>query len=472
MNRTGVILIAAGVLALAALVAGGPRLAGHSGVGRPHPPPPPKTSPHGSLSLTARLSHPFVATGQQDVFTTVDLEGVSLPSQARGAVNLALVIDRSGSMSGFKLNQAKQAARQLIAQLAPGDRLTIVHYGSDVKSLDGLVATSANKEKLLAYVDGIWDDGGTNIGAALVTARDLLLASRSDFKVNRLVLISDGQPTEGVVEFEGLTGIVRDIRGYGVSVSSIGVGDDFNEQLMAALAEVGAGAYAYLQDASQLGAIFQKDLNAAGTQVARGVTLTFRVPAGATLRRVLGYSQVSRRADGDAELVTVALPDFAAGQQERVVAHFTVSATTPGYSVDVSAIDLAYTDVLANAAGHGEARVAAMTTDQLEVVLERRDKDAIVFANRARAADNSAEAAQRMADGDRAGAKQALQRNRVLFDETEAVAGPGAVQADLEAQQAFEGGLDAVTGEAESKQLQKQLRTKARRDYGLMGSTY
>jgi Ca-activated chloride channel family protein len=335
------------------------------------------------------------------------------------------------------------------------------------------MATATNKERLLAYVDGIWDDGGTNIGAGLTTARDLLLSARSDFKVNRLVLISDGNPTEGVVEFEGLTAIVREIRGYGVSVSSIGVGEDFNEQLMAALAEVGGGAYAYLQDASQLAAIFEKDLNAAGTQVARGVTLTFRVPDGATFQRVLGYTQVTRRrAEGGGELVTVALPDFAAGQHERVVAHLTVAGGAPGASVDVAALDLGYTDLLADRPMLDEARVAAMTTDQVEVVLQNRDKEAIVFANRARAADNAAEAAQRMADGDRAGAKAALQRNRILFDEAAAVAGPAAVQADMKAQEAFEGGLDSAQGESESKQLQKQIRTKARKDYGLMGSTY
>jgi Ca-activated chloride channel family protein len=472
MNRTGVFLAAAGVLALVALVAGVPRFTDRA-TPLPGDPPRPVTSGQGSLSFTTRLSHPFVNLGQQDVFATVDVQGVTLPNATRAPVNLALVIDRSGSMSGFKLNQAKQAARQLISQLAEGDRLTLVHYGSDVKSMEGLMATASNKERLLAYVDGIWDDGGTNIGAGLTTARDLLLSARSDFKVNRLILISDGNPTEGVVEFEGLTSIVREIRGYGVSVSSIGVGEDFNEQLMAALAEVGAGAYAYLQDASQLAAIFEKDLNAAGTQVARGVTLTFRVPEGARFNRVLGYSQVSRRRlESGGELVSVSLPDFAAGQHERVVAHLSITGSAPGSSVDVAALELGYTDLLADRPMMDEARVAAMTTDQVEVVLQNRDKEAIVFANRARAADNAAEAAQRMADGDRAGAKAALQRNRILFDEAAAVAGPAAVQADVQAQEAFEGGLDSARGESESKQLQKQIRAKARKDYGLMGSTY
>ena len=476
MNRTGIFLAVAGVLALIALVAGVPRFTKPTTITNTNEPivnvTPVKTVSNGSLSMTGRLSHPFISLGHQDVFATVDLRAVEVPGAARSAVNLALVIDRSGSMSGFKLNQAKQAARQLISQLSPGDRLAIVHYGSDVKSLDGMLATPGNKEKMLAYVDGIWDDGGTNIAAGLTTGRDVLLVARNDFKVNRLILISDGQPTEGIIEADGLTAIVRDIRTYGVSVSSLGVGDDFNEQLMASFAEVGAGAYAFLQDAAQLGAIFQKDLNAASTQVARGVSLTFRVPKGAQLQRVLGYSQVTRRMDGDSELVTVALPDFAAAQQERVVAHFTVDGVTAGDSIDVSALDLSYLDVLADGAVHGEARLSAMTTDQVKVVMDNRDKDAIVFAARARAADNTAKAAESIQQGDREGARNFLKANEILFDEAGAVAGAPAVMEDRANQKKLEVGIDQANSEADGKILQKQIRTQARRDYGLMGSTY
>ena len=129
MNRTGVYLAVAGVLALIALVAGVPRFSRPTVVTTTDPVviTPPRTVGNGSLSMTARLSHPFVSLGHQDVFATVDLRAQDVPGAARSSVNLALVIDRSGSMSGFKLNQAKQAARQLISQLSPTDRLAIVH---------------------------------------------------------------------------------------------------------------------------------------------------------------------------------------------------------------------------------------------------------------------------------------------------------------------------------------------------------
>lgn len=476
MNRTGIFLAAAGVLALIAVVAGLPR---HGA----EPTPTavvtttttvtqPTVASNGSLTMTARLSHPYIGTGRSDVFVTVDLAGADVPGATRSPVNLALVIDRSGSMSGFKLNEAKQAARHLVSQLRPSDRLAIVHYGSDVKSLDGLFATEENKDRLLQYIEGIWDDGGTNIGAGLTVGRDLLLKTQSDFKVNRMVLISDGQPTEGITEHAGLLDIVREIRSHGIGVSSIGVGEDFNENLMSAFAELGGGAYAYLQDASQLSAIFQKDLNAAGTQVARGVSLTFKAPRDARLVEVLGYKPSARGLANGEDVVTVSLPDFAAGQRERVVVHFTVDGAVPGQAVDVSGLALAYTDLLADRGVRADARLSAMVTARQEEIAANRDKDAIVFAARARSAQNMERANDALRAGDKAKAEQLMQQNAFYFEEAAQVAGAPAVAADVQEQKELREGLRNANDEGAVNAYSKGAQKKARVNYGLMGSTY
>ncbi len=477
MNRTVIFLGVAAALALVAVVAKVPR--GRGVEPSPHVQPPtvrvpPAVNPtvtSGSLTMTSRLSHPYVGRGSSDVFVTVDLRGMELPGTKRAPVNLALVLDRSGSMSGFKLNQAKQAARQLIAQLGEQDHLAIVHYGSDVKSLDGLFCTEANKGRLLAYVDGIWDEGGTNIGQGLSVGRDLLVRSMSDFKVNRLVLISDGQPTEGMTDHAALTDVVRQTRAQGISISSIGVGDDFNEQLMEAFAELGGGAYAYLQDVSQLGSIFQKDLNAAGTQVAKAVSLTFRVPQGARLEQVLGYTNVLRTA-GAEETVRVALPDFAAGQSERVVVHLRLDAAAIGQAVDVAGVTLDYADVVTNKDVRSEAALSAFVTDSQETVASNQDKDAIVFAARARSADNLRQAAGYLRAGRKAEAQKLVEQNAFFFEEAAKVSGAGAVEEDLAYQRSASEALRQADDEGATNQWSKQNRKKARVDFGLMGSTY
>jgi Ca-activated chloride channel family protein len=469
MNRTALILAAAGILALIAVVVGMPRPNANVATNPPIVAPnPPATAQDGSIKMTARLSHPFVGVGQSDVFVTVDLNGVEVPGATRSPVNLALVLDRSGSMSGFKLSQAKQAARQLVSQLKPTDRLAIVHFGGDVKSMDGVFCTESNKEKLLRYIDGIWDEGGTNIGAGLTAGRDLLLASASDFSVNRIIFMSDGQPTEGIQDSSGLLDVTREIRSHGISVTSIGLGSDFNEELMESIASTGGGAYAYLQDAAQLATIFQKDLNQAATQIAHGVTLTFGIPEGMSLDEVLGYKAAFR----DERRVIINLPDFAAGQTERVVAKLTVSAPAAGQTFDVSNLGLGYTDLLKGSPVTGNLTLSAHSTDKADVVWANRDKDATVFAARAQSAQNTQAAADALKNGDRAKSLQLLQQNAYFFEEAAKVAGEGAVAEDKKELREWNDTFAGAKSDEDVQQASKGARRKARMDFGLHSSTY
>jgi Ca-activated chloride channel homolog len=467
MNRTTLFLGSAAVLALVALVAYVPRDRGTS----PRVDPPSQLDPlvasDGSLTMRARLSHPYVGTARQDVFLTIDLSGKEVPGAARAPLNLALVLDRSGSMSGFKLNQAKLAAKQLVSQLRPVDRLSIVHFGSDVKSLEGRLATEDGKRAMLSYIDGIWDDGGTNIGEGVTTGKNHLLASMQGFKVNRVILVSDGQPTEGMTDTAGLTELVRETRSQGISVSSIGVGNDFNEDLMQALAEVGSGAYAYLNDAAQLATIFQKDLNQAATQVASGVTIELKLPEGIELGEVLGY-----RTDQNGRTVRIHLPDFSAGQVERLTARVIVTPGSVGSTIDVAGLDLRYRDLLKDAQVASEARLSAHVTGDVAEVAKNRDSEAMVFSARARSAWNTQQAADALKAGEREKAEKLLQQNAYYFEEAAQVAGPAAVAGDVKEQEAMLNEFKNARDDGAVQHQTKAAKRKARMDYGLMGSTY
>ncbi|WP_426750772.1 vWA domain-containing protein [Myxococcus sp. Y35] len=476
MNRTVLFLSLAGGLALTALVLGLPQ------VGTPpappaiadpirpppvQPPPPVVPAAGGSLTLTSRLSHPYVPTGTSELFATFDVTGAEVPGAKRSPVNLALVIDRSGSMSGYKLAQAKQAARHLIGLLRDEDRLAIVHYGSDVKSLPSMPATPGNRERMFQYVDGIWDEGGTNIGAGLSTGRYELSTAQQAFSVNRLILMSDGQPTEGLTSDEELTRMARELRASGITVSAIGVGTDFNEDLMQAFAEYGAGAYGFLEDAGQLATLFQKDLQQAGTTVARGVTMTVTLPSGTSLGEVLGY-----RATQTGNAVQVSLPDFSAGQLERVVMRLNVSGDTAGQTIRVVDLKLAYTDLIRDAAAANTASLSAVVTDRREEVAARQDVEATVYAARARSAVNMQKAAEALSEGRKDEAKLYLQRNQALFHEASAVSGTAAVAEDQAEQQAALDEYENADGEEARRSLVKKSKVKALRSFGKLGSTY
>jgi Ca-activated chloride channel family protein len=473
MNRTVLFLSLAGGLALTALVLGLPQLGPPPKpptpvvVTPPPPPPQPVTATPGSLTMTSRLSHPYIPTGTSEIFATVDLTGAEVPGAKRSPVNLALVIDRSGSMSGYKLAQAKQAARHLVSLLREEDRLAIVHYGSDVKSLPSQPATPGNRERMLQYIDGIWDEGGTNIGAGLSAGRFQLSQAQGGYNVNRLILMSDGQPTEGITDDEGLTRQARELRAAGITLSAIGVGTDFNEDLMQAFAEYGAGAYGFLEDAGQLATLFQKDLQQAATTVARDVTLTFTLPPGTSLGEVLGY-----RASQSGNVVSVTLPDFSAGQLERVVVRLNVTDDTVGRTVRVTDLKLKYTDLIRDVGVENAAALSAVVTDRREEVLARQDKEATVYAARARSAVNMQKAAEALRDGRKEEAKGYLQQNQALFHEASAVAGAAAVAPDMAEQQATMDEYDSADSEEASRAAVKKSKVKALKSFGRLGSTY
>jgi len=469
MNRTTMFLGLAGVLALLALAIGVPR--GINLVNRTDPPVGGRGDPvvvsDGSIKMEARLSHPYIGTGSSDVFTTIDLTGVQVPGSTRAPVNLALVIDRSGSMAGEKLAQAKQAARRLVEQLGEQDRIAIVHFGSDVRVYAGGWATSQNKEKMLSYIDGIYDEGGTNIGDGLEAGKKQLLMTREQFKVNRIILMSDGEPTEGVTDARDLEQLAREIRDQGVTLSSIGLGTDFNEDLMQNLAEAGSGAYAYLRDGSQLATIFHKDLQQASTTIARDVLLKLDLPDGVQLGDVLGY-----RSHQEGRTVVIPMADFSAGQVERVVVRLRVDAPAPGKTVDVTGLKLAYNDLLKGGAAGAQAQLSAMVTERAEEIAAHQDKQATVYAARAQSAANTNRAADLLRKGDRGGAKKLLEANEMIFQGAASVAGAPAVAPDMAEQAAQMRDFDSASSAEEVEHQVKSAKKKARVNFGKMGSTY
>ncbi|MFY0574480.1 vWA domain-containing protein [Cystobacter fuscus] len=418
--------------------------------------------------MTARLSHPYIPPGTSELFATVDITGSEVPGARRLPVNLALVIDRSTSMRGYKLQQARQAARQLVSLLREDDWLAIVHYGSDVRGLGGLPATPANRERMLQFIDDIWDDGGTNISAGLQEGRAQVRASRCTGCVERIILLSDGQPTEGLTEDEQLSTLVRDIRTGGITVSAIGVGTDFNEDLMQGFAELGAGAYGFLEDAAQLGTLFQKDLKQASTSVARDVALSFTLPQGVRLEEMLGY-----RFQQEGRRVTVRLPDFSSGQTERVVARLIVEDAREDSPVHVTELALSFRDLL-NDDGptiHG-ASLGARVTPRLEEVHARRDKEAIVYATRALSAKNLTLAAEALHEGRKEEAKSYVARNQALFEQAGEVASPSAVAADLAEQRELLRDYQQAEDASDVDAAVKRSKSKSLKSFGRLGSTY
>ena len=179
----------------------------------------------------------------------------------RRAAHLALVIDRSSSMRGPRLKQAVHAARELIHRLGPRDRLSIVTFDAapTVVCEPGPV-TKERRREMEKALDSIVSGVGTNLGAALRTGADLIRSSFVRDCVSRVLLLTDGQASVGITDSDRLGAMTEAIYKAGVTTTTMGLGQSFDDELLIDIATHGHGAYHYLASPDDIPAAFGREL--------------------------------------------------------------------------------------------------------------------------------------------------------------------------------------------------------------------
>lgn len=370
----------------------------------PAPPPPKPTpavaaplpaSPAGSVQMAVRLSDPLLTVGgARDEYVKLELQAVAVAG-ARAAVNLAVVLDRSGSMAGEKLESARRAAHALVDRLDERDRLAFVTFGSNVTLLfPSTPCAPSARGRMHAAIDHIDDMGGTNLSGGLQAGVREVAAHAEGYSVNRVILISDGEANEGVTSREGLAAITRAALRRKVSVSAFGVGVDFDEDTMELLAESGGGNYRFLATGAGLEPIFNSELSQLSTAVAAAPALQLTLPEGVTLAEVYGYAF-----EREGNHLRIAMPDFAAGEHRKVLVQLHVDARAVG-ALPVGEVALAYTDLLQGrrAVQLAERPVATVVESEARASADR-DRETYAQVARVHAATRAKKAASLYAAG-------------------------------------------------------------------------
>jgi len=312
--RTSFVLGAAGATVIAALLLSG---RGTRAVG-------PAPVNDDGLSLTAKFTSRQILAQESDQYVAVSITAPKAEVARRPPLSLAVVIDRSGSMSGEPMEHAKQAAARLIGKLDSQDAFTVVTYSSGDEVVVPMTrATDAAKANARAAIARIYDDGGTCISCGLTRGAGELSRSPVDGGLQRIVLISDGQANEGLWDRGELLQLAQDTAAHGVSISALGVGLDFDEVTMQRIAEVGRGNYYFVEDIAQLAGMFAIELGGLTETVASDVKLLVEGGSDVRIENAIGYPM-----ERQGNWVVIPVADLRAGETRKVVLRVTTTSPT------------------------------------------------------------------------------------------------------------------------------------------------
>lgn len=307
------------------------------------------------------------ADSTQTAIVKVSLDGMRMPARHRAPVNLALVIDRSGSMSGAKIDRARQAAIEAVRRLGPDDRVAIIVYNNHAHTLvpSQRVGDARGLERT---IESISTGGGTNLYGGLEVGALEIRRYIEDNYVHRVILLSDGLANVGPSSPRELARFGGELVRQGISVSTIGVGIDFNEDLMTRLANRSDGNTYFVEHSRDLARIFQKELGDVLNVVARRVIVEVKFPEGVRPRRLVG-----RDGRVDDQRVVVELNQLYGGSEKFALIEVEIDPGKAGTGRNLATAMVEYDD-LSGARMHSAAV-------ESQVSFSRREEEVVANAN-------------------------------------------------------------------------------------------
>ncbi|PTX99467.1 hypothetical protein DB346_16640 [Verrucomicrobia bacterium LW23] len=278
----------------------------------------------------------------QEVVIKIDLDADKVKGGKRLPLNLAVVLDRSSSMSGAKIEKARQAAAALLDQLGSEDTFSLVAYDSSVEVLIPAQKLES-KADIRAKIMRIQPGGSTALYAGVEEGGRQLQRYFESKNINRVILLSDGLANVGPSSTEDVRDLGRRLSRKSMSVSTIGLGDDYNEDLMTALAVASDANYYYVKDVEKLQSIFEKELGQLLSITARNIRIRIVLPKGVEPISLIGREE---KFDTDKNSSDVEFAPFYSGQQRYIYLRCRMPANDSDATREVAKVQVSYDDEL------------------------------------------------------------------------------------------------------------------------------
>lgn len=318
----------------------------------------------------------------------------------RPRLNLSIVLDRSGSMGGPKMQHAREAAKFCVDQMLPVDRLSVVIFDEEVDVLFPSEPV-ANKAPIKDLISRVEARGSTALHEAWVRGGLTISEQLLEKGINRVLLITDGQANVGLTSTDEIVSQALGLFQRGVSTSTIGIGSDFNENLLLPMAQSAGGNAWHVSEPEDMKRIFETELAGLISQFAHNVSLGVIPADGVAISDVLNDFELT-------ETGRYRLPNLQAGTPLEIVLQLKVSPQAVGAQMRLLDLRLGYTPQDARTGEVLKQAHVIEFSDKSEVDLLAVNYEvvrAVQFLMNARA---KREAMDRMDAGDFFGAQQVL----------------------------------------------------------------
>ena len=360
----------------------------------------------GEVTLRATLARPYLAatTTPQVAYALLEVQPSEVVAQVRMPVNVCFVLDRSGSMKGEKIDRVRQATALAVDGLDAQDIVAVVIFDHRTEVLVP-AGPMSDRHVFKERIARIRDSGGTKIAPALDKA---IIEIQKDRRgaIRRLVLLTDGQ-TEN--EDECLRR-AEDAGRLGIPLTALGIGKDWNEDLLIDMANRSGGTADYIAQPDAITAFFQKTVQTAQKAAIQNANLNLRLVSGITPRAVwqvtplinnLGYKPISDRD------VSVTLGELETGQGRTLLVELLVDPRSAG-SYRVGQAEVVY-DVPALGRSGEKAKVDLLLTFTADQSQQAEVNPGVMnIVEKVSAFKLQTRALQDLAEGDVQGATQKL----------------------------------------------------------------
>ncbi len=389
------------------------------------------------------------------VYLKVNLYGEKLESKSqRSPLNVALVLDRSGSMMGEKMEQTKVAAKAFIDRLDSNDIVSIVTYDDKIEVLYPASKLS-DRQKIKDKIDSIEARGSTALyGGVQKGAQEVRKFIRGE-RVNRIILLSDGQANVGLSSPEALGELGKSLVHEGISVTTLGLGMGYNEDLMTKLAYMSDGNHKFLQNNEEIEYFFTKELGYISSVAAQQVEVSIVCDQGVIPMKMLDVDATIKE-----QTVNAGFNQIYGDHSRYMLLALEVDPKKMGDKATIATVTIRYFDTRTKELKTLQQTVALALSSDTNVIESSHNREVEISVAEQEATITSVEVVKLRDTNRISEAKKVLQKNIHRLEQQSATLQSGELQKLVESNKADLKNLDTPQW-SQQRKMMKDTQTKS-----------